>query len=69
MHDSYNPKCRKGMLDALKLKTLMLTLDFIPSTLKYDGLWGELAIAWRSDNPGPVEEFKVSYLLLMFWHL
>ena len=59
MHDSYNPKCRKGMLDALKTQnTHAYFLDFIPSTLKYDGLWGGLAIAWRSDNPGPVEEFK-----------
>ncbi len=70
MHDSYNPKCRKGMLDALKTQnTHAYFLDFIPSTLKYDGLWGGLAIAWRSDNPGPVKEFKgeiSSYNVLAF---
>ena len=59
MHDSFNPKCRKGMLDALKhQQTHAYLIDFIPATLKHDGLWGGFAIAWQSDKPGPVREFK-----------
>jgi hypothetical protein len=59
MHDSYNPKCRKGMLDALKHQQIHAYLmDFIPATLKDDGLWGDFAIAWQSDKQGPVREFK-----------
>jgi hypothetical protein len=59
MHDSYNPGCRKGILDALKhQQTHAYLMDFIPATLKHDGLWGGLAIAWRSDKPGPIKEFN-----------
>lgn len=59
MHDSYNPECRKGMLDALKhQQTHAYLIDFIPATLKHDGLWGGFAIAWQSDKPDPVREFK-----------
>ena len=58
MHDSFNPECRKGMLEALKTqKTHAYFLDFIPSSLKHDGLWGGIGIAWKSNNPGLSEEF------------
>lgn len=58
MHDSFNPQCRKGMQDALQnQKSHAFYLDFIPSVLKHDGLWGGLGIAWRSKNPGPRKEF------------
>ena len=58
MHDSFNPDCRKGMIDALKnQKSHAYYLDFIPSISKNDGLWGGLSIAWRSKTPGLVKEF------------
>jgi hypothetical protein len=59
MHDSFNPDCRKGMIDALKnQKSHAYYLDFIPSVSKSDGLWGGLAIAWRSNAPGLAKEFE-----------
>ena len=59
MHDSFNPDCRKGMIDALKKQNShAYYLDFITSISKSDGLWGGLAIAWKSDHPGPQVEFK-----------
>ena len=58
MHDSFNPDCRQGMIDALKnQKTHAYYLDFIPSISKNDGLWGGLAIAWKSQKPGLAKEF------------
>jgi len=58
MHDSFNPDCRKGMVDALKnQKSHAYYLDFIPSVSKKDGLWGGLAIAWKSKTPGHANEF------------
>ena len=40
MHDSFNPACRRGMLDALKSQNShSFYLDFMPSLLKEDGLW------------------------------
>jgi hypothetical protein len=58
MHDSFNPACRRGMLDALKSQSShAFFLDFMPSILKEDGLWGGFAIAWKSENPGPKKEF------------
>jgi len=58
MHDSFNPDCRQGMIDALKnQKTHAYYLDFIPSISKNDGLWGGLAIAWKSQTPGLAKEF------------
>ena len=32
-------------------------LDFIPSVSKNEGLWGGLAIAWKSQTPGLAKEF------------
>ena len=68
MHDSFNPECRKGMQDALKYQNShAYYLDFVPSVLKHDGLWGGLGIAWRSKNPGSKKEFlkeSSSYFLL-----
>ena len=59
MHDSFNPDCRKGMLDALKKQdSHAYYLDFIPSVSKNDGLWGGLAIAWKSQTPGLAKEFE-----------
>ena len=59
MHDSFNPDCRQGMIDALKnQKTHAYYLDFIPSISKNDGLWGGLAIAWKSQTPGLAKEFE-----------
>ncbi len=58
MHDSFNPNCRKGMIEALKnQKSHAYYLDFIPSVSKNDGLWGGLAIAWKSQTPGLANEF------------
>jgi len=58
MHDSFNPDCRKGMVDALKNQdSHAYYLDFIPSVSKSDGLWGGLAIAWKSQTPGQAQEF------------
>lgn len=58
MHDSFNPDCRKGMMDALQnQKSHAFYLDFIPSISKNDGLWGGLAIAWKSHTPGQAKEF------------
>ena len=58
MHDSFNPDCRKGMIDALKKQdSHAYYLDFIPSVSKKDGLWGGLAIAWKSQTPGQAKEF------------
>jgi hypothetical protein len=58
MHDSFNPQCRKGMISALKSQNShAYYLDFIPSILKADGLWGGLAIAWKSQKRGSVNEF------------
>jgi len=58
MHDSFNPDCRKGMIDALQnQKSHAYYLDFIPSISKNDGLWGGLAIAWKSKTPGLSKEF------------
>jgi hypothetical protein len=58
MHDSFNPDCRKGMIEALKNQNShAYYLDFIPSICKNDGLWGGLAIAWRSKTPGLSNEF------------
>ena len=58
MHDSFNPDCRKGIIDALKnQKSHAYYLDFIPSISKNDGLWGGLAIAWKSQTPGQAKEF------------
>ena len=68
MHDSFNPSCRRGMLDALKSQNShAFYLDFMPSILKEDGLWGGFAIAWKSENPGLKKEFlgeKSSYSLV-----
>ena len=65
MHDSFNPECRRGMLDALESQSShAFYLDFIPSILKRDGLWGGFAIAWKSKCPGPQKELygeKSSY--------
>ena len=59
MHDSFNPDCRQGMIDALKNQTThAYDLDFIPSISKNDGLWGGLAIAWKSQTPGLAKEFE-----------
>jgi hypothetical protein len=59
MHDSFNPDCRKGMIDALQnQKSHAYYLDFIPSVSKNDGLWGGLAIAWKSQTPGLIKEFE-----------
>ena len=59
MHDSFNPACRRGMLDALESQSShAFYLDFIPSILKRDGLWGGFAIAWKSEKHGSVKEFK-----------
>ena len=39
MHDSFNPDCRKGMVDSLKKHdSHAYYLDFIPSVSKNDGL-------------------------------
>ena len=58
MHDSFNPDCRKGMVDSLKKHdSHAYYLDFIPSVSKNDGLWGGLAIAWKSQTPGLAKEF------------
>ena len=58
MHDSFNPDCRKGMMDALKnQKSHAYYLDFFPSASKNNGLWGGLAIAWKSQTPGLAKEF------------
>jgi len=58
MHDSFNPDCRKGMVDALKNQdSHAYYLDFISSVSKRDGLWGGLAIAWKSQTPGLTKEF------------
>ena len=58
MHDSFNPDCRKGIMDALRSqRTHAYYLDFIPSVSKSDGLWGGLAIAWKSQSPGLTKEF------------
>lgn len=62
MHDSFNPACRKGMLDALKdQKTHAYYLDFVPSVSKKDGLWGGLAVAWKSETPKRYQEFKKEF--------
>ena len=59
MHDSFNPDCRKGMVDSLKKHdSHAYYLDFIPSVSKNDGLWGGLAIAWKSQTPGLAKEFE-----------
>lgn len=59
MHDSFNPDCRKGMMDVLKnQKSHAYYLDFISSVSKSDGLWGGLAIAWKSQTPGRTKEFE-----------
>tara|TARA_B100001057_G_C22473110_1_gene803438 strand:+ start:33 stop:740 length:708 start_codon:yes stop_codon:yes gene_type:complete len=59
MHDSFNPDCRKGMIDTLQnQKSHAYYLDFIPSVSKKDGLWGGLAIAWKSQTPGLAKEFE-----------
>ena len=59
MHDSFNPQCRRGMIDALEAQNShSYYLDFIPSILKANGLWGGLAIAWKSRKPEKVEEFS-----------
>jgi hypothetical protein len=58
MHDSCNPECRRGMVDALsKQASHAYCLDFISSTIKHDGLWGGLGIAYQSQNAGLVQEF------------
>ena len=68
MHDSFNPECRRGILDALKSQNShAFYLDFMPSILKKDGLWGGFAIAWKSENPGP-KEFCGEKVFL-FWSL
>lgn len=70
MHDSFNPACRRGMLDALESQSShAFYLDFIPSILKRDGLWGGFAIVWKSENPGRKKEFsgeKSSYSIVMW---
>ena len=70
MHDSFNPACRRGMLDALKSQSShAFYLDFMPSLLKEDGLWGGFAIAWNSENPGLKKEFlgeKSSYSIVVW---
>jgi hypothetical protein len=59
MHDSSNPSCRKGMLDALKHQdSHAYNLDFVTSSIKHDGLWGGLGVAIRSENPGRMKEFN-----------
>jgi hypothetical protein len=69
MHDSFNPTCRRGMVDALKSqRSHAFYLDFIPSILKHDGFWGGVAIAWKSKSPGRKKEFcgeKSSYSIIM----
>ena len=40
-------------------------LDYIPSILKANGLWGGIAIAWKSHKPEKVEEFSGENPLLM----
>ena len=46
------------MIDALNnQKSHAFYLDFIPSVSKCDGLWGGLAIAWKSQTPGQAKEF------------
>ena len=58
MHDSFNPECRKGMVDTLKdQQSHAYYLDFIPSACKGDGLWGGLALAWKSEKGGAANEF------------
>ena len=62
MHDSFNADCRKGMIDALQnQKSHAYYLDFIPAVSKKDGLWGGLAIAWKTDLPGRRVEFDKEF--------
>jgi hypothetical protein len=59
MHDSFNPDCRRGMLDALEHQSShAYNLDFVSSNLKHDGLWGGFGIAWRSEKTGRCMEFQ-----------
>ena len=58
MYDSFNPDCRKGMIDALEnQKSHAYYLDFIPSVSKGEGLWGGLAIAWKCQTLCQAQEF------------
>ena len=69
MHDSFNADCRKGMIDALQnQKSHAYYLDLIPAVSKKDGLWGGLAIAWKTDLPGRRVEFDKEFSLFKLVH-
>lgn len=58
MHDSFNPSCRRGMLEILENQNShAYNLDFIPSSVKYDGLWGGLGVAWTSEKPVKTKQY------------
>lgn len=58
MHDSFNPSCRRGMLQILENQNShAYNLDFISSSVKYDGLWGGLGVVWRSEKPVQQKQF------------
>ena len=53
MHDSFNPPCRRGMLDILNLKAAMHSIRLHSIYPKTGRALGRFAIAWKSKCPVP----------------
>ena len=77
MHDTSNPKCRKGYLKALKKSNVFYDLDFVEGQLKSDGLWGGLGIVIpKKVKPKSAQKIygnffymKIKFYLTIFWSL
>lgn len=62
LHDSSNPDCRRGMLDILENQdSHAYNLDLINSSIKHDGLWGGIGVAFRSKKGGWMKEFEKEF--------
>ena len=60
LHDTFNPECRSGYLEALADKKIAYDLDFIKGGTQEDGDWAGLGIVLPCiDNPNL--KFKINY--------
>ncbi len=52
LHDTYNPGCQEGMLQALEGRDVYFDLELVPGGLQPDGMWGGLGIVMPRHEKG-----------------
>jgi len=68
LHDSYNLACRKGMAEGAIKKDCAYSFDFVPSTLKHDGLWGGFGVALPKEEGGIMYEYENEIPLYKYFY-